>query len=70
MFRFNCTDDQISGLIDSSGWEFQQAEIVPKPLGFNEIDTVFFEIGMALGFVELKHGIKSIPFCNLARNSP
>lgn len=57
MFRFNYADEQISGLIDGPGWNLQQIGIVPEPLSFNEINAVFTEVGLALGLVELKHGI-------------
>jgi hypothetical protein len=57
MFRFNCANEQVPGLIDGLGWDLQQIEIVPQPLSFNEINAVFVEVGLALGFVKLKHGI-------------
>jgi hypothetical protein len=70
MFRFNSANEQIPGLIDGFSWDLQQIGIVPESLSFNEINAVFLEVGLALGFVKLKRGIKSIPFCNLPRNSP
>jgi hypothetical protein len=68
MFRFNYADEQIPELIDGLGWNLQQIGIVPKPLSFNEINAVLVEVGLALGFVELKHGIQIIPFLNPPRS--
>jgi hypothetical protein len=36
-------------------------------LSLNEVDAVLFEIGLALAFVKLEHGIKSIPFLRYQR---
>jgi hypothetical protein len=62
MFRFNSANEQIPGLIDCLRWNLQQIGVVPEPLIFNEINAVFLEVGLALGLVELKHGIEIIPF--------
>ncbi|MGK2925417.1 MAG: hypothetical protein ACSLE2_07330 [Lysobacterales bacterium] len=66
MFRFEHADEQESGFIGGLRRDLQQIWIIPQPLSLNEVDAVLLEIGLALGFVKLKHGIKSMPFSSAA----
>ena len=64
MLHFNRANEQVPGLIDRLGWNLQQTGVLPELLSFDEVDAVFYKVGLPLEFVKLKHGIESIPFLN------
>ena len=56
------TDEQISRLVHSAGWNLDEVWIVPQSLGLDEVNAVLVSVFVAFPWIELElHGIEIIP---------
>jgi len=51
------------GFVFGSRWDFEPVFVFPQPLRLHKIDSMFFEVGLALRSIKLEihTGIKTIP---------